>query len=759
MKIKAYFSKGRKFEKDFCPKDIPLKSFVIKETDQATPLEFEAPESWSPLAVEIVASKYRRKAPFAHNPQGETSLRQIIYRLVSCWSHWATQTGTIESEEAELFQKELAIMLYEQMAAPNSPQWFNTGLFHRYGITGARHGHYYVDDSKGEPVLTKSLNSYERPQPHACFIQKVEDHLVGEGSIMDLWEREARLFKFGSGTGTNFSNLRAKGEPLSSGGVSSGVMEWLRIGDRAAGAIKSGGTTRRAAKMVCLDIDHPEIEDFIVWKANEEEKLKAMVTGHPSVRKTKVQHRVYKGLAELNYDWLGAGYDTLSGQNANNSVRVTDIFMKALEDDKDFSLRGRLDGKVLKKVKAKDLWQLMCECAWESADPGLQFHDTINSWHTCPEAGEIRATNPCSEYMFLDDTACNLASLNLLSFLKEGTFDFKSFEKACSLWTVVLEVSVAMAQYPGKEIALNSYDYRTLGLGFTNLGGTLMSLGLPYDSDEAREFAALISASLTGAAYLTSAKLAKKLGVFPRYENHRESVLKILERHKKAAEFHPQSQKLWKKVLEKAKLYGLRNAQVSAIAPTGTISLVMDCDTTGIEPEYSLVKSKKMASGKNVSLVNKSVTKALELLGYSLKEREEIESFFLKENKVEGAPHLKVKDQEIFKCAVMDCEADRLSPEAHLKMMAATQPFISGAISKTLNLPQDATVEDVDRYFRMAYKLGLKSIALYRDGSKLSQPLNSQKSPMKCAFCGHDELKLQGACWQCPECGETTACS
>ncbi len=720
---------------------------------------FEAPESWSQLAVEIVANKYRRKAPFAHHPKGETSIRQIIYRLVSCWASWAKKLKVINEQDEEIFQKELAVMLYEQMAAPNSPQWFNTGLFHAYGITGSQHGHFYVDENSEGRELKKSLNSYERPQPHACFIQSVEDKLVGDGSIMDLWEREARLFKFGSGTGTNFSNLRAKGEPLSSGGYSSGVMEWLRIGDRAAGAIKSGGTTRRAAKMVCLDIDHPEVEDFIQWKAIEEEKLEAMVYGQEKVKENKTKHREYQGLPPLDFDWLGIGYDTVSGQNANNSIRLTDIFMKALKDDQDFSLRSRLDGSVVKKVKAKNLWRLICECAWESADPGLQFHDTINSWHTCPEAGEIRASNPCSEYMFLDDTACNLASLNLLAFLDKGAFQYEAFKEACSLWTIVLEVTVGMAQYPSRKIALKSFEYRTLGLGFTNLGGLLMSLGLAYDSEEARHFAGELSCLMTGQAYLTSSQISKNLGPFTRYNDHKKSVLRILEKHAKAAAPYERGRKLWDKVLKGAQKYGLRNAQVSAIAPTGTISLVMDCDTTGIEPEYSLVKSKKLASGQNKELVNHAVEKALEHFGFQKAECEQIKDYFLKNNQVKGCPHLNKEQRRVFQCAVMKELEDRLEPEAHLKMMAQVQPFISGAISKTLNLPSDASVEDVSHYFQMTYDLGLKAIAIYRDGSKLSQPMNTKKSPMSCGLCGHDELILQGSCWQCPMCGETTACS
>ncbi|MCR9205134.1 MAG: adenosylcobalamin-dependent ribonucleoside-diphosphate reductase, partial [Halobacteriovoraceae bacterium] len=704
-------------------------------------------------------------------------------------------------KEAQIFCDELTYMLIHQMAAPNSPQWFNSGLFESYGIKGSPQGHFFVDPKTGS--IKKSQSSYERPQPHACFIQGVVDSLVGDRGIMNLWEREARLFKFGSGTGTNFSELRGKGEPLSSGGTSSGLMGWLKIGDTAAGAIKSGGTTRRAAKMVCLDLDHPDVEEFITWKAREEEKLAAMVTGHKLIKELKekaskgklssedeveaVKSGVPSGYLNhlkqvsekqgklleseaLDTDWTGLGYQSLSGQNANNSVRINNSFMEALQKDKDWDLLNRIDGKVAKKVKAKDLWEKICTSAWLCADPGIQFHTTINSWHTCPAGGEIRASNPCSEYMFLDDTACNLASLNLVKFDKENVFQIEDFIQACSLWTLVLEISVFMAHYPSKEIAKRSFEYRTLGLGFANLGALLMRRGIPYESEEGRNLGAAISSLMGATAYRTSSKMAKSYGPFKHFKENKERFLEILQRHHKESLKIPLEEgildvanKQWSKAIDGAKKYGLRNAQVSAIAPTGPIGLVMDCDTTGVEPDYSLVKSKNLAGGGAFSLINRSVPQALSSLGYGESERKEIEEFILKENETDGAPHLKSEHYPVFDCAVGKKESRVISVDGHLNMMAAIQPFISGAISKTINLPSNSSVDTVSNVFKKAHELGLKAVAIYRDGSKLSQPLMSQVetpySQEECPNCGFQKLIPSGTCYKCENCGESTSCT
>jgi ribonucleoside-diphosphate reductase alpha chain len=489
----------------------------------------EVPTSWSQVAADIMVSKYLRKAGVPQFDESgepirdeegravlgpERSARQVIRRLTSTWRWWGERSGYFASEaDARAFEDELAYMLVNQMAAPNSPQWFNTGLHHAYGLTGPAQGFWYVDPVTGRAV--PSPDSYSRPAPHACFIQSIEDDLVGEGGIMDLWVREARLFKFGAGTGTNFSRIRAENEPLSGGGRSSGVMSFLRIGDRAAGAIKSGGTTRRAAKMVILDIDHPDIEEFINWKKGEEEKVRALIA------------------AGYSSDFNGEAYQTVAGQNANNSVRVSNEFVRAVLDDGDWQLTARTNGRVMRTVPARQLWQDIAEAAWACADPGVQFHTTINEWHTCPADGPIRASNPCSEYMFLDNTACNLASLNLGSFFDDdsATFDIEAYQHAIRLWTIVLEISVTMAHFPSREIAQGSYDYRTLGLGYANLGSLLMRSGIAYDSDEGRAIAAALTALLTGVAYATSAEMASVLGPFPRFAENRDNMLRVIRGH------------------------------------------------------------------------------------------------------------------------------------------------------------------------------------------------------------------------------------
>ncbi|MBL7925191.1 MAG: vitamin B12-dependent ribonucleotide reductase, partial [Bacteroidia bacterium] len=789
--------------------------------------EVEVPVKWSQVATDILAQKYFRKTGVKKQDGsmgGETSIREVTHRMVRCWTDWGLKYNYFNSEkDAAAFYDELAFMLLNQMAAPNSPQWFNTGLYNSYGIKGSAQGHFYVDPE--DKKLKKSSSAYERPQPHACFILSVKDDLVNPGGIMDLWVREARIFKYGSGVGTNFSDLRGANEKLSGGGFSSGLMSFLKVGDRAAGAIKSGGTTRRAAKMVCLDIDHPEIELFINWKAEEEKKVAALMNEGYSA------------------EYEGEAYATVSGQNSNNSVRISDAFMKALSEHKDWGLRARTDGSIYKSVPAESLWQQIAEAAWKCADPGLQFDTTINDWHTCPAGGRIRASNPCSEYMFLDDTACNLASLNLRSFFDTETqqFDVASFEHACRLWTIVLEISVLMAQFPSEEVAQNSYDYRTLGLGYANLGSLLMLSGLPYDSDKGRAIAAAITSLMTGVSYKTSAEMAGVLGAFDKYEANSQSMLRVLRNHRYAAYNTPDafegldvkpagidpsfcpsyllsaSCKAWDEALQLGEKHGFRNAQVSVLAPTGTIGLLMDCDTTGVEPDFALVKFKKLSGGGYFKIVNQSVPGALGVLGYTEKQVNDIVQYvigsgsfrespginiellkkkgfsdedILKLEKaaaasfdirfmftfftlgaecykrlgveagsymdpqfdllthlgfsepeieaanafvcgtmtVEGAPHLAEKDLPVFDCANRCGKTGNrfIAPLGHIRMMAAVQPFLSGAISKTVNLPNETGVDEIKYCYQMAWEKGLKAIAVYRDGCKLSQPLSAR---------------------------------
>ncbi len=876
----------------------------------------DVPADWSQVAADVLAQKYFRRAGVAQHlikvaeadvpewlwrsapdeaalaglPEekrfgGETSAQQVFHRMAGAWTYWGWKGGYFDSEDdAKTFYAEHCYMLAAQMCAPNSPQWFNTGLHWAYGIDGAGQGHWYVDHRDG--TSHPSSSSYERPQPHACFIQSVSDDLVGEGGIMDLWVREARLFKYGSGTGSNFSALRGANEKLSGGGKSSGLMSFLKIGDRAAGAIKSGGTTRRAAKMVTVGIDHPDIEEFISWKMMEEQKVAALVTGsrlanrhlnaimaacadgfdpkeNPRLRREIVAarraelpenyiQRVVKfarqGYRHIEFpafdaDWQSEAYATVAGQNANNSVRVTDAFMRAVEADRDWALIERTTGNVAKTLNAAQLWDRVAEAAWHSADPGVQFDTTINDWHTCPSSGRINASNPCSEYMFLDDTACNLASLNLMRFRKEdGHMDVAALEHATRLWTVVLEISVMMAQYPSRTIAELSYRYRTLGLGYANLGALLMASGLGYDSAPGRAIAGAIAAVMTGTAYATSAEMAGLMGPFPGYADNRDGMLRVIRNHLRAAygsgadyeglAIHPvaldaancpdsalvtAARQAWDRALSLGQQHGFRNAQVSVIAPTGTIGLVMDCDTTGIEPDFALVKFKKLAGGGYFKIINQTVPLALETLGYDAATAEKIiayatgrgtlrgapainhetltargfdeltldriekalptafdirfafsrytlgEAFcrnvlafddaaladpeldvlarlgFSRSDiaaanifacgtmSLEGAPSLKSEHLSVFDCA-NPCGRDgtrSLSAESHIRMMAAAQPFISGAISKTINMPNAASVEDCRKAYEMSWRLGLKANALYRDGSKLSQPLSA----------------------------------
>ena len=829
----------------------------IKNTDGSVVFEMqdaEIPATWSQVATDIVVSKYFRKAGVPQRDKDgnlvrdekgnvvtgpERSVKQVVRRLAGCWRYWGESHNYFATtQDAQAFEDELSYMLVRQMAAPNSPQWFNTGLNTAYGITGPAQGHYYCDPVTGE--VKRSTDAYTHPQPHACFIQSVDDDMVNEGGIMDLWVREARLFKFGSGTGTNFSNLRGAGEPLSGGGTSGGLMSFLKIGDRAAGAIKSGGTTRRAAKMVCLDLDHPDIEDFINWKVREEKKVAALVK------------------AGSDNDFNGEAYSTVSGQNSNNSVRVAHDFFENVEKDSDWNLYWRTElrkakaenrePKPCKVLKARALWDEIGYAAWACADPGLQYDTTINDWHTCPADGRINASNPCSEYMFLDNTACNLASLNLLKFYdnEHGTFEVENFQHAVRLWTIVLEISVLMAQFPSREIAELSYRYRTLGLGYANLGAMLMRMGIPYDSERGRAICGAITAILTGESYATSAEMARCLGAFPGYSNNRESMLRVMRNHRRAAYDAPAkdyeqlhvvpvgldqkevpeyllqpAKEAWDRALATGEEHGYRNAQTTVIAPTGTIGLLMDCDTTGVEPDFALVKFKKLAGGGYMKIANQSVEPALVALGYSDSEVKDIMRYVMGTLSLEGAPHInraslrekgftdediakiekqlpavfelgfafnrfvlgdecmkrlgftdeqlndpsfnllkslnftkeQIEEANVVVCGHMTVEGAPLltpaqlaafdcankcgkigrrfiSAEGHIRMMAAAQPFISGAISKTINLPNEATVEDIKNAYFLSWKLCLKANALYRDGSKLSQAL-SNKSDTK----------------------------
>ncbi|MFM8771967.1 MAG: vitamin B12-dependent ribonucleotide reductase [Candidatus Kapaibacterium sp.] len=873
----------------------------------------EVPEAWSQVATDILAQKYFRKAgvPVTDdsgtavlNDDGtpktgaETSVRQVVHRLAGCWRWWGEKYGYFDTaEDAQAFYDEIAFMLLKQMAAPNSPQWFNTGLNFAYGITGSAQGHLYVDpDTK---TLTRSADAYTHPQPHACFIQSVSDDLVNEGGIFDLATREARIFKYGSGTGSNFSNLRGESERLSGGGVSSGLMSFLKIFDRAAGAIKSGGTTRRAAKMVIVNVDHPDIEKFIEWKAKEEEKVAALVAGskiastflhaisdaaqqggtdeHNNERlRVLIQRALNRGVpyniikrtlalidqgftnidfAQFDTHYEGEAYNTVSGQNSNNSVRVTNDFMEAVITDSAWNLTWRTDSTKHTTVRARDLWNKINMSSWKSADPGLQFDTTINEWHTCPNDGRINGSNPCSEYMFLDDTACNLASLNLAHFYDEPSQTIKvdDYRHAVRLWTSVLEISVLMAQFPSAEVAQKSYDFRTLGLGYANLGTVLMMMGIPYDSPKALAICGALSSIMTGESYAASAEMAADVGPFPKYDNNRDAMLRVIRNHRRAAynaadsefegltitpmgiseELCPDdlmvaARTAWDKALALGEEHGYRNAQATVIAPTGTIGLVMDCDTTGIEPDFAIVKYKKLAGGGYFKIVNQSVHKALAALGYTDQQIDDIEKYckghgtligcphinrqslkalnFTDEsidaierqldstfdvrfvfNKytlgeelcqqlgfstqqlddmqfdmltelgftseqisdvndyicgtmmIEGAPHINDEHLPIFDCA-NKCgkRGERyIDYMAHVRMMAAAQPFISGAISKTINMPAEASVDNVGDVHLASWRLMLKAIALYRDGSKLSQPLNASND-------NFDEMVLLG---------------
>jgi len=910
VKIDRYFTKQGESPYSHVP--FGKRTSEIKNPDGSTVFKLEnidVPEHWTQVAVDILAQKYFRKAGVPQidesgRPQidsegkqitgGETDARQVFHRLAGCWSQWGEKHNYFDSKaDAQNFYDELCYMLADQVAAPNSPQWFNTGLHYAYGITGVAQGHFYVDPTSH--TMTEAKNAYEHPQPHACFIQSVVGDLVNPGGIMDLWVREARLFKYGSGTGTNFSSIRGAGESLSGGGQSSGLMSFLKIGDRAAGAIKSGGTTRRAAKMVCLDLDHPDVLNFINWKVIEEQKVAALVAGSkiigerlkeifnaarisghngdsvfeidPNKNKQlkdalkmarrfavpenyikKVLDLATQGIhdvefVQLDTNWDSEAYLTVSGQNSNNSVRIPNEFFERLYAGEDWHLKSRTNGTTIQSIPAQELWGKICYAAWACADPGVQFDTTINEWHTCPEDGRINASNPCSEYMFLDDTACNLASINLVKLLGEkGNFDIAGYLHAVKVWTVVLEISVLMAAFPSKAIAQKSYEFRTLGLGYANLGTLLMNMGIPYDSPRGYAWCGALTSILTGESYVTSAEMAKEHGAFPGYYRNRESMLKVIRNHRRAAlnadkteyegltikptginpEYIPEdilktARMVWDHALQSGTMHGFRNAQTTVIAPTGTIGLLMDCDTTGIEPDFALVKFKKLAGGGYFKIINNSVPRTLAKLGYNQSEVDQIIAYatghrtlkgapyvnheslqakgftsveiekiesalpnvfdisfafnkyslgeeFLTEilgfdadtmdrwdfnllreigftrdqidaaneyccgtMTVEGAPHLKESHYSIFDCANKCGKKGTrfISYESHIRMMAAAQPFISGAISKTINMPAEATMDDVKKAYRLSWETMNKAVALYRDGSKLSQPLNS----------------------------------
>ncbi|MCP5374303.1 MAG: vitamin B12-dependent ribonucleotide reductase [Hyphomicrobiales bacterium] len=924
MRITRFFTKEN--ESPYDSIEFRAATSEIKNPDGSIVFkldDIEVPAGWSQVACDVLAQKYFRKAgvparlkrvdepdvpvwlqrheaddaALAELPEdartvGEFKATEVFDRLAGTWAYWGWKAGYFDSEvDARTYYDEMRHMLCAQVGAPNSPQWFNTGLHWAYGIDGPAQGHSYVDYRTGK--LVQSESAYEHPQPHACFIQSINDDLVNEGGIMDLWVREARLFKYGSGTGTNFSSLRGENEPLSGGGKSSGLMSFLKIGDRAAGAIKSGGTTRRAAKMVVVDVDHPDIEEFINWKVREEQKVASLVTGSRTVGKhltavmeactrfdgadgdnrfdpkintalkkailaarkamvpenyvQRVIQFARQGYVEIEFpefdtDWDSEAYLTVSGQNSNNSVRLSNDFLEKVQQDGDWELRSRTVDRV-RRIKARDLWDQIGYAAWACADPGVQFDTTINEWHTCPESGRINASNPCSEYMFLDDTACNLASLNLIQFLKpDGGFDVAAFEHAVRLWTVTLETSVLMAQFPSQRIAQLSYEFRTLGLGYANIGGYLMASGIPYDSVEGRNICGAITALMTGVCYATSAEMAGEHGAFPRFDENRDAMLRVIRNHRRAAyggsddyedlsvtpvpldadacpddELVLAARFAWDRALKLGEEHGYRNAQVSVIAPTGTIGLVMDCDTTGIEPDFALVKFKKLAGGGYFKIINRMVPRALQKLGYGRDQIEDIaryaeghgslknapginhqtlrakgftedaievvekalteafdvkfvfnkwtlgESFCTDElgfeseklndmsfcmltalgfdkaeieaanthvcgaMTLEGAPHLKDEHLAVFDCASPCGRIGKrfLSAESHIRMMAAAQPFISGAISKTINMPNAGSVEDCKDAYLLSWRLGIKANALYRDGSKLSQPLQA----------------------------------
>lgn len=677
-------------------------------------LEVEAPDFWSDTAINIAAYKYLRKKGVPVPEGRETSIRQLIDRVASTITQAGEELGYFEGlEESKIFKDELTHILLYQKGAFNSPVWFNVGLHHAYGIEYHTENFFYNPETQN---VEPALDAYKHPQCSACFIQSIEDSLE---SIFELVKKESRLFKHGSGTGTNFSPLRSRHERISGGGLSSGLISFLKVFDAGAGATKSGGTTRRAAKMIIVDIDHPEIEDFIKWKAQEENKALALIReGYDS-------------------DFNGEAYHTIAGQNANNSVRVTDEFMQAYLNNSSWQTKFRTTNEVYKTYQAVDLMRMITESTWRCADPGMQYDTMINRWHTCKNSGRINASNPCSEYMFLDETACNLASLNLVKFVdNDNNFDVAAFRQAIKIFILAQEIIVDFASYPSREMVINSHDFRALGLGYANLGAYLMRHGLAYDSDESRSITAAITAILTGHAYAVSAMLAERLGAFPKYKLNEQSMLEVINMHKDAAnniknvpEYLKQAIiEDWAEAQTKGRQYGYRNAQVSLLAPTGTIGPLMDVDTTGLEPDFALVKYKKLAGGGGYPIVNQSVESTLKYLGYSPEEVKIIKQYVLDNGKIEDAPGLKDEHLPIFDCANRCGDGKRfIRPMAHIEMMAVIQPLLSGAISKTVNMPEEATVEEIEEIYVTAWKKGIKALAIYRDGSKASQPLSTKK--------------------------------
>ena len=911
MKFKKVFTKNNPYSKI----TFVEKTSKIMNLNGGTVKEFGpiwVPDTWSQTAVDILAQKYARKAkipqfttkiaedgvpvwlqkstpdheklktlPESERYTFENDSRQIFNRLAGTWTYWGWKGNYFATEnDAKNFYDELCYMLCSQRVAPNSPQWFNTGLHWAYGIEGEPQGHYFFDETINE--ISKSSSAYERPQPHACFIQSIADDLLQEGGIVDLVARETRVFKYGSGSGTNFSSLRGRSEKLSSGGISSGLLSFLKVLDSNAGAIKSGGTTRRSAKMVIVDIDHPDIIEYVRWKSKEEDKVVFLSVGSKIVKNAidnvknaclswtgpksqKCDPEFNEQLAEALHDaennqipygyldriiklleqdvddidceiltteFESEAYSSVSGQNSNNSVRVGNNFMEKVLTGGNVDLTFRTTGAVAETIPANQLWHEISKSAWLCADPGIQYDTTINDWHTCKNSGRINGSNPCSEYMFLDDTACNLASINLLKFYDHNNGDWKfkedEFAHAVQIWTTVLEISIAMAQFPSKLIAQRSFEFRTLGLGYANLGALLMQSGIPYDSEEGRALAAYITALMHGEAYNTSAKLADRVGPFAKFAENKQSMLEVIQNHKTAVlggnfinigikplilnwnqcpiKSKTRLEKLWNEVVANGEKYGFRNAQVTLLAPTGTIGLLMDCDTLGIEPDFSLIKHKKLSGGGYFKIINNSIKPALQSLKYSKSEIEDIINYvvghgtlenatgklnnnFLKQhgftdeqlNKVNatlknsfdvgsalskwvlgeevfnklncadsnelfeklgvsdedqqhasqfacgngsmvGAPHIKDKHLAIFDCATNN---DRfISTYGHIKMVASVQPFLSGAVSKTINMPENSTIKECGDAYMFAWDIGTKAIALYRDGSKLAQALN-----------------------------------
>ena len=658
--------------------------------------DVEVPRSWSQMAINVVAQKYFRGSP--GSPERETSVRQIIDRVVDTLKKWGLEGAYFATDEdAENWGQELRYLLVTQHASFNSPVWFNIGVPNR------------------------------AQQGSACFINSIQDSME---SILELVKTEGMLFKFGSGTGTNLSVLRSSKEQLSGGGTASGPVSFMKGYDSFAGSIKSGGTTRRAAKMVILNADHPDILDFIHSKADEEKKAWALIEAGYNV----------------GFNVPGGAYDSVQFQNANHSVRVTDEFMQDVVDDKPWTTKAVVDGRVIDTYKARDLWKDIAEAAWVCGDPGLQFDTTIQDWNVVPNSGRINATNPCSEFVFLDDTACNLLSLNLMKFQSEaGTFDVDRFRRAVDICFTGQEIIVSNASYPTPAIAKNSDALRPLGLGYANLGALLMSMGLAYDSDEGRRFAGAITAIMTGRAFAQSARMAQVKGPFSEYSKNREPMLRVMEKHRQAAHQLPTSpesaevvdaaRETWDDAVKLGRLHGYRNAQATVLAPTGTIGLMMDCDTTGIEPDLALVKYKKLVGGGLLKIVNNTVPAALRKLGYDGKEVKEIVEYIDDNDTIEGAPQLLEDHLKVFDCAFKPVKGMRsIAPMGHVRMMAAVQPFISGSMSKTVNLPTDATVEDIQQPYMESWKLGLKCIAIYRDGCKRSQPLSTSLEKEKKAI-------------------------